>query len=96
MSEKFDEFSKWLGDMIERLENPPAPGNVFHIDPHDELASIAGDEYSAHSNFIDDPSYQEWSETIELQNQEFQDWESVQGVRFSMDIDECLSLYHAQ
>jgi len=41
-----------------------------------------------------DDGYREWSETIEKQNQEFQDWESVQGVRFTMDIDEVMSIYH--
>ena len=69
----------------------------FFNDLYDMLGSFGGVDFreyrGADYGLDDDDGYREWSETIEKQNQEFQDWESMQFVHLVMDKDEVMSLY---
>lgn len=58
----------------------------------EELMSMANFEGFGEPQDEDD-GYREWSETIEKQNQEFQDSEAVIGELYVMDKDEVMSLY---
>ena len=71
------DFSDFFSDLNHMMEN------FGRLDP----AEYRGNDYG----LDDDDGYREWSEVIEKQNQEFQDWESVQMVRFSMHPGEVMS-----